>query len=449
MNVSQLQIKPFQINQITEFKIEKRVNEHVRARIKGYLDQVDAEDILTGRKMNRTICISYKKENGENVILFQGMILEGVLSTEGLLYEMEVIACSFTQLLDQEIYFRTFQNTNQSFKELAREIEHVYPNASVICTEGSENIENIQVQYQETDWEFLKRMASQINSVVLADCHLDKPAFYFGMREGNSDLEIEEAACIIRDCVTNKKRYREYEIETDICADIGDKVIYQNKKMQVYAWRIVLEKQVLKHVYCLRSSDKCKSEPYDNPNISGLSIKGKVVQVRNEKLRVVLEGDLGKETRRQWFDYATVYSSPDGGGWYFMPETGDEIRLYFPDEKAHHAYVLNSVHMENALERKNPDCKYIRTKYNKEIRFTPSQIKITNHKGSSIVLDDDKGITIRSNKSIVLNAGDNIGINGGKRVTVQGSRGVILRQNSNMIAVRDGIREHGARIERQ
>lgn len=48
------------------------------------------------------------------------------------------------------------------------------------------------------------------------------------------------------------------------------------------------------------------------------------------------------------FPYATVYSTPDGTGWYCMPEIGDAVRLYFPCEKDADAYVASSVHLQSS-----------------------------------------------------------------------------------------------------
>ena len=42
-----------------------------------------------------------------------------------------------------------------------------------------------------------------------------------------------------------------------------------------------------------------------------------------------------------------------------------------------------------------------------------------------------------------------IDINSGGSVVARGGSAVVLKQNSNMIAIRNGIREHGAIIERQ
>lgn len=449
MNSYKLKIEPIQIQQITEFQVTKQVNEHIFLTAAGIIRKEEAEEILRKQKSDEEILVTLMENGADDVILFNGYILNLHLRVEGMVYKIRLSAASFTYLLDQTKRFRTFQNGNQTYKELVKEVLSLYQNAAVICTAGDERIGSIQVQYQETDWEFLKRMASQLHTVLVAEGHLNKAAFYFGMRKGKREWEIPGEACSVRDFVSEEGRYREYEFEAELTSEIGDKVIYQNRRTQVYEAVIRLANHELDCVIHSRGADKCRKETYENQSLAGTSLKGEVTAVRNEKVRIFLVGDIGRETKKRWFDYATVYSSPDGSGWYFMPEVGDEVCLYFPDETAEHAYVLNAVHMEGSDKRKNPECKYIRTKGNQEIRFTPGQIKITNHRGSSVVLDDEKGIELKSNKSIVLEAGEAINISSGGVVAAKGKSAVILKQSINMIAVRDGIREQGVRIERQ
>ena len=63
-------------------------------------------------------------------------------------------------------------------------------------------------------------------------------------------------------------------------------------------------------------------------------------------VQVQFDEDENKEgCGRHWFDFATVYSTPDGAGWYCMPEVGDEVRVVFPDNYEEHAYVASSVHV--------------------------------------------------------------------------------------------------------
>ena len=72
--------------------------------------------------------------------------------------------------------------------------------------------------------------------------------------------------------------------------------------------------------------------PYGNKKIIGASMKGNVTAVKKDTVKVVLmEDETGGWAGQKWFAYSTIYSSPDGTGWYCMPEKGDSVRLIFPE----------------------------------------------------------------------------------------------------------------------
>ena len=89
-----------------------------------------------------------------------------------------------------------------------------------------------------------------------------------------------------------------------------------------------------------------------------------------------------------------------------MPEKGDSVRLYFPNENEAESYVNSSVNEQssNSSSRSNPDEKSIKNKQGKEVLFKPDRLVFTNNKGMSIEIVDDEGILIESDKSITIKA---------------------------------------------
>lgn len=131
-----------------------------------------------------------------------------------------------------------------------------------------------------------------------------------------------------------------------------------------------------------------------------------------------------------------------------MPEPGDPVRICFPDACEAHAFAVSAVHLENQRGWKlSPKEKFIRTVDDKEIRMTPDRIEITNHKGMSIVINDNSGIEIKSDKNIQISSADGISLNSGEKISMKGEGGVFLKQNRNILAVCDGILEKAAKVE--
>ena len=200
--------------------------------------------------------------------------------------------------------------------------------------------------------------------------------------------------------------------------------------------------------YTLRREEGFYQEPYENDRLIGCSLMGKVKSVKQDKVRIRMDCEDIPGACSKEYAYATVYSSPDGTGWYCMPEEGDQVRLYFPDETEDHGYVSSAVHLGVVDEkRKNPEEKSIRTIYDKEVRFTPNQIRITNHKGMWILLDDRKGITIKSKQQISLTASDGISLTSQGPILVEGENGITLQENETMLMLQDGIRQNGLDIQ--
>lgn len=74
---------------------------------------------------------------------------------------------------------------------------------------------------------------------------------------------------------------------------------------------------------------------------------------------------------------------------------------------------------------------------------------MTNNKGLSVVLDDKRGIVIKSSGDILAQADGDVEVRSGKEMRVTGDKGVFIRQGDNRMEVRDGIRQVGRRIEQR
>ena len=112
-----------------------------------------------------------------------------------------------------------------------------------------------------------------------------------------------------------------------------------------------------------------------------------------------------------------------------MPEIGDSVRLYVPDKEAH-CFIMSAVHKETDGSRQNPDHKSFKTKYGKEILFTPSSILMTNNKGMMVKMEDKEGITISSDRNIVIQAAGNL--------TVSSSSDSLLIAAEDKVQVKQG-----------
>ncbi len=447
MSITRIFTEPFEILNIVTCRIHMEVNEHFSAVVEGYV-QLEEEGYLEDM-MSQTFVIKAYAED-EVMDLFRGNINDILLNGEGGLNRIVVSAKSKTVMLDSEKHFRTFHGIGQTFRQITdavlsftRDVSTIHPKGRGICSDG------LIVQYWETDWEFLKRLASQLNTVLVADCTNDSICFYFGNPDRRNGEHLDMKGHRMRRYIGfGGTEAVEYVVSSYKKFKLCDQVFIGGEPYYVYKIKSSYHKKELVFEYTFRTSGEFKTTPVRCEKIKGISINGEVTDVRETEVRVRLSSeadfDFGSSL---WFPYSTVYSSPDGTGWYCMPEKGDSIRLHIPGSKEQSAFVISAVHMDNDSSlRENPDEKSIRTKYNKEIRLTPQRILITNNHGMSIILDDNEGILIKSNKKIEVVSEAGIELKGGQ-VNMEGKKGVLLMEGPNMIMVRDGIKEQGMNIE--
>jgi len=455
-------IKPFQFITLLECEIIREVNQHIKAKVSGYIqDTIDG--VLDRDLENEIISIVEEQEGKEPQNLFYGILEAITVEQEGELRKVSFEAISYTSLLDQTRQVRVFQNKDQTYKDVVSFICRENKRTRTLFTENEKKkTEGLLVQYQETDWEFINRIASYLNTVIVADCSNDYSCFYFGLPKRVDMISLSASSYHVKQNIDELEKKRslgmtsitkrdvtDYYVNSREYLELCEPVEFQGKRFRVMRAFSKWEKGEMTHEYLLRTEQGFKTAPYYNSLIAGVSMRGEIKKVKEERVKVWIEGTKkGMDEDPRWFDFATVYSSKESAGWYCMPEKGDQVRIYFPDEYEKHAFVISAVHIgEQRGWKLNPEEKFIRTVDDKEILLTPEQIKVTNHKGMSITIDDEKGVSIRSNKDIQIYSGESVNLNSQEGITIEGGGGVFLKQNQNMIMIRDGILEKGNKVE--
>lgn len=168
---------------------------------------------------------------------------------------------------------------------------------------------------------------------------------------------------------------------------------------------------------------------------------GEAKAVMQDKVQVALTDDENSDqTITRWFPYSTGYSSPDGAGWYCMPEVGDWVRLQIPDSRENHGYVISAVHMDTENGRKIPDHKSFKTAYGKELLFTPDSLVLTNNQGMSVKIIDGEGIQLISDKDITIAAGGDMTISSqAASLIVAGTESVDIIQAGSGLHIDENI----------
>jgi len=237
-----------------------------------------------------------------------------------------------------------------------------------------------------------------------------------------------------------------YSVKTRDIYELGQSVNFQGRQLVINEIKSRLEGSELVHHYSLCMLKDAYEAQLPFTAIKGVSMRGSVTKAVRDKVEVIIHEDENQGSKKL-FEYSTVYSTPDGFGWFCQPDLNDEIRLQFNNANEKGAYVVSSVHLAEAGGRDNPENKSWKNKQNMEIIFTPESITVRDNRGSFIEVDTGKGIVINSTNAISLQSDGQIVMNSQDgSLSAYGDRSLNLQQGSAHISVQDEVDVSGGKI---
>ena len=354
-------------------------------------------------------------------------------------------------LMDGKEHIRTFQNAGVSYRDIIDIIIESYNNSAFIMTSGDDKkTQGFMCQYKETDWEYIKRLAFSANTVIYPDYSVEGVKFFIGLPSRQEKLlrsEYYELGVDSGDesLLNSGKAY--YKVAVREHYEIGERLTFLDETQAVVARVSRLEHREVINEYILMKESDVKTKAYQNEKLIGAALFAKVSQVEKELVRVSIDDDENDSSDKAFLNYATVYSSPEGGSWYCMPEVGDRVIVKFPDANEQNVYVQNAFHVGSAGGRDNPEIKFFKNKEGKEIRLSPESVLITDNNGSSIELKDDKGISIKSSGMISIVAKTEVFIESSNAgISLISPTSVQITQNGTQIEMNDGIANKGSKV---
>lgn len=460
MREEKLVLRPFEDLQILEYESIQKVNEHAQAKLRGRIPFDRKEDYMkVGKRQTwaQVVAISAEEES----ILFYGLISQLNLEIKDGTCFVSLSLRSGTQLMDCQEHIRSFQEKDLTFSSLLDICGQGYDGAAKIMTEGKgKSIGHFIMQYGETDWEFIKRLASMNQTVVFADCSTRGEKYHFGIPERaevTEDNSSEYQTQYDMQEYWYKKNHglpvqpedaMSYIWESREIHKLGERRAVAGKEMYIWKLESHLKGNELYHICFMKTKSGLKVATVNNTHITGVSLSGSVTKVKNEMVQIKIFDDENMENSGScWYSFSTVYSSADGTGWYCMPEIGDTVRLYFPTSKEQEAYVVSAYHESNAALRKHPECKFWRNKEGKEIQLSPERILLTNNDGTYIELSDDNGIEIVSESSVTLKSGGSLSItSSNSSIEMSAPKKIRLKQGDTEMNLGGDIGMQGAKI---
>lgn len=321
---------------------------------------------------------------------------------------------SLSWLLDLEQKSRSFQQKDLKFTELIDNIL-AESGSSAIYQITDKEIEKPLLQYHETDWEFIRRVASRLHEPIVPIINISDSGLYVGFPSGKMTGTLAETTyqwgldekyrCNPQ---MSKLHYTYYEMEDHIPRQIGDQVRFLGQSLFVSDITARLYKGILCFTYRLTSREYTSVLPIVNASLCGLSITGTVLERQAELLRLHL--DIDEEQKREEAYFYTWL--PDTGNiMYSMPQPGTKVSLYMQNDDEHSAICINQIRENGSVceQTQNPVHQYLTTEDGKSISMKPETLELSAlTTGTSISLDDNSGMTLSSSSEILIQADKNL-----------------------------------------
>ena len=364
---------------IQEFVLDENINEHQKLEIQLEMDdeqRKNLERIIEKEDVGIEIELANVDKDVKRKV-FSGIVDYFEILDYGS-YGCRILMKAFSKsvLFDRknEKKYRVFQDRNLMFSDIIDEINKDYADKKLeikYSDIAKKQIGSLIVQFDETDWEFLVRLASQLKTGMFV---IEQGIILFGiveMGEIKKENKYFSDYSLVRDY---KNLY--YKVQSNKVINLGDTVsISENaienegndkdssgnkRNFSVLKTRIFLKDFILKSEFLATDMKSYHIFKKYNEKIKGCRIEANVERVFEdsgiakmevrfaEGLKKIVQERSNEESNDKAYDdygikrfplsYQTFYSQTNTG-FFCTPEVNDTVEVYFPNEDERFAKV--------------------------------------------------------------------------------------------------------------
>lgn len=402
------------IKELLNLEISIKANQHGRAVIIGTADM----EMKSWEKSlkDHLVQINLLKKDFQTFerILFTGYIEKAEKKLSGKKLLIKLYLSSATTVLDRKMKSKSFQDTSWSYQTIIKNTIADTQHADGIFSIGEDVCPTMPlIQYRETNWDFILRLASHFNSVVYPDIHESNPKFYFGMPKKNGTTEFLPEEYIKglsshfyelggSQCGYSKKEFEYYQVFSYQFYEIGTETEFHGEKFQICEIEGKLIGSELVFTYLLGKKVIVALRRKQNLLFAGMALLGNVLSVEEETVKIHL--DIDKE-QPETTAYPYEWVPDTGSVMYCMPQVGTRVSLYFSNAEESSAMAINCVRSNGDVcpKTSNTDDRYLETEYGKEMVMKPDSMGLdTEDTGQSMSMFDKEGICFSSSKNITV-----------------------------------------------
>lgn len=350
--LNEIRVEGIPVKQVLSCHISSEAGQHGYLEMTAYID--DQDEVLYRLEVRQQIYL-YLDKNGKKYPLFYGVVIQKEITCSGDLLILQINAASLSYLMDIKKRSRSFQNRRMRYSELLQQIFGEYEGGDCQICFPDQELGTWLVQYEETDWAFLNRIMSRLNTMLTPAVSSRRLCVYAGaagkervnipytVRLMNKDLYTYYGMTANGQEVTAAD-YTNYQIESAVLLEIFDQVNVDGGGFVVRSCQLDFVKEQLTGSYRLMKKAGIKILPVEQYEITGVALSGSIAAADQDRVQVKLDIDSDSQSVPEyWLPYSTAAAAGDGTGWYCMPEPGDLVNVYFPTKDVAQAIVLNAV----------------------------------------------------------------------------------------------------------
>ena len=437
---------PFGAMRLDRLELIHQAGEHAILRFTGIASEERIDEIIGSPMSQERIELHSVADGSKGQPLFMGRLTHVEVKIVRSIHYIEAEAVSHTYEMDIAVNTRSFQQPDRLYRDIAQEIVGAYSGGELIDNAFSERQQGkFIMQYEESDWAFLKRLASHAGALLVPDVTAHKARLWIGLPEGRRQIQLDAhhpyevnhavvpytAKSVDGTASVREYRYTTYEFENDECLEIGDKALLAGQTFVITRRTGVMQQGVFRWRYVCAAPDKVKRKKSFNSTIIGAAIDGTIIQVSRNQVKLHLDMDKQQDvSKAQWFPYAAEGNQI----LYLMPELGTRVKLYFPSADEDEAMVIQSVRVEpqgdyvEKHERKmaDPGVKSFGNPQGKEFTLGDKELYITAQEGKLYIsMNSYSGVNLSSAINIQIQAAGDLSFHG-QQIQLQGLDGLYI-----------------------
>lgn len=421
-----------------DIEITHRVSEHSTLVLDAALSEEQGEDILRTDWTDSRI--SVLKQDDREPYLFYGMIERVEVTRKNRTWQARITGAGQSAVLDKVPKKRSFQDTEMTYLDIVKEVTIGYTGIAYMWNvDDSRTLGQPVIQYEETDWAFLKRLCSHFHGALVSGN--GQEAFAFGMGQGTR-RDLSHAGILAQGfdsgyfrngcCEDGLPRDAAFylEVRTSENWQTGDWVIWNDRRYQVYEKTVVYRNGELLICCRLGAEGTFYQKKQYNERLAGVRLDGTVRRTQEEDVCIQLDID-----EKECASYPWPWTPETNNISYCMPEPGMKAVLYLgTQEEKDGRVVLAGRRIRDDRSRDRYE-KCLQTKNYKMTGIYPGHIICgTDHLQKMLSMSDRMGIEIFGDTDMSLEAEGRIQVEG-KSISVMSPIAVTGRTGTSNIEV--------------